>query len=355
MKDSHQDLSVLVLAGGSGTRFWPASRRRRPKQFLPLMGERSLLRRTTDRVLPLCGSAGLWVCTTSDLGAAVEAELPELPSGRILREPQGRNTAPAIAWSLSRMPEEVRDGIIVVLPADHMVSDEGAFRAVLERATEVAAVSSKVLTLGVVPDHAETGYGYLELADEPADDLGARRVVRFTEKPELETAEAFVSRGRYLWNAGIFVFRGSVMLDHLRRLQPEITATLRAIDQEPDRLAEHYAAMPKVSIDHGVMEFLDDLATLPLDCGWTDLGSWDALAGVLARDEQGMVAQGDIVALDCSDSIVYSESGTVAVLGVSNLIVVRSGDVVLIVPRGRSQEVRRLVAKLREEGREDLL
>ncbi|HEY4588581.1 MAG TPA: mannose-1-phosphate guanylyltransferase [Thermoanaerobaculia bacterium] len=353
-------MRALILAGGSGTRFWPLSRKSRPKQLLALEGERTLLRDTLERLAPRIGPESVWVCTTEALADAVRQDLPEVPAEQILSEPEGRNTAPAIAWAVSSMPEEARSDVVAVLPADHRMGDPAAFRDALERAGRVVEREDRVMTLGVVPRWAETGYGYLEL-EPPSEDTegtgedGVRRVRRFVEKPSAENAERFVRSGNYLWNAGIFLFRGTTLLDVVARLQPELARGLEEIAAAPDRLRELYGRLPADSIDYAIMEKLDGIATVPLDCGWSDLGSWEALDEVLPRDGQGNTGRGDTLAVDARGNLLFADQGTIAVLGVEDLVVVRTGDAVLVMPKGRSQEVRRIVNELTARGRGDLL
>lgn len=348
-------MHALILAGGSGTRFWPLSRRRSPKQLLALEGEDSLLQNTVERLAPLIAPTEVWVCTTQELADAVRAQLPEVPAAQILAEPRGRNTAPAIGWALSMMPSAVRDEVVAVLPADHRLTDAAAFRDALSRAGHAVRRDDFVVTLGVEPRWPETGYGYLELGEELDPTTGLRRVVRFTEKPDRELAETYFAGGRHLWNAGIFVFRGSTLLGHLERFEPAIADGLAELARSPERTAEIYAELPAVSIDYGVMERLETIATLPLDVGWSDLGSWEALTEVLPGDEDGNRRRGDVLAIDAEDNLLYAEHGTVAALGVSGLVVVSTGDTVLVMPRERSQEVRRIVDALRQKKRDDLL
>ncbi len=380
----------LILAGGIGSRFWPLSRRRRPKQLLDLLGGGSLAAATARRVEPLCGSGGIWVCTTEELAAAVAAELPGLDPSRILGEPSGRNTAPAIGWAVRSMPEAARWDVIAVMPSDHWVADEEAFREALRRgAAAVERGEYDVVTVGIAPAWPETGYGYLELAEAgpgrrparspervggpahpvdrqfPAPAEAARaapgevnRVVRFTEKPDAEKAARFVEGGRHFWNAGIFLFRGTVLLDLYREHLPELAAGIERLvaeDLDAALRREIYAGLESVSIDYGLMERLDSIGCVVADCGWNDLGSWASLAEALPPDGDGNRTVGDAIAVDARDNLLFAEEGTVAVVGVEGLAVVRTGDSVLVVPRERAQEVREVVERLRALDRRDLL
>lgn len=348
-------MQIIILAGGSGTRFWPLSRRQRPKQLVALEGDRTLLQSTCDRLEGLIDPQAIWVCTNTELVDEVARQLPALPRRQILAEPSGRNTTAAIGWSLISMPPTLRDEVVAVLPADHRVLDGNEFRTVLAAAGQAAEVHDGVVALGVRPRRPDTGYGYLEMG-EPIDGAGGlKSVERFREKPDAATAESFLAAGNFLWNAGIFVFRGSSMLRWIDRFEPEIGQCLRRIEATPERLAEIYPTIPSISIDYAVMERLEGLTALPLDCGWSDLGSWEAFDEILPADEAGNSQRGDVVAIDCRNSLLWSECGTVAAIGVSDLVVVRTGDAVLVMPRERSQEVRRIVDELRARDRDDLV
>ena len=348
-------MQALILAGGSGTRFWPLSRKRTPKQMLAFGETESLLQATVSRLDPLIEPESIWVCTTTALAPEVREQLPRVPSTQILEEPVGRNTALAIGWAVHSLPKELQNDVIVVLPADHHFEDVESFQATLEVAVSAAATQDTILTLGVRPTRAETGYGYLELGETLGDADRIRRVVRFTEKPDLESAREFVSSGNYLWNAGIFVFRGRVLLNRLEQYQPELTEGLAEIEKSPERLVEIYSDLPAISIDHGLMEKLSDLGTVPLDCGWTDLGSWEAMWEQLGPDSAGNVSSGEVISFDSKNNLIMSTDGLVAAIGVEGLVIVKTRDAVLVVPKERSQEVRWIVEQLSATGRDDLL
>lgn len=351
----------LILAGGIGSRFWPLSRRRRPKQLLDLLGDGSLVAATARRVEPLCGAERTWVCTTGELAAAVAAELPGLDSSRILGEPSGRNTAPAIGWAVRTMPEATRREVIAVMPSDHWVADEDAFREALGRgAMAVERGDHDVVTVGIAPAWPETGYGYLELdvPAEPGAPGGVEPVLRFTEKPDAETAARFKASGRHFWNAGIFLFRGTVLLDLYREHLPELAAGLEQLAADgldAARRREIYAGLESVSIDYGLMERIDSIGCVVADCGWNDIGSWGLLAEALPPDVDGNRTVGDTFAVDARDNLLFADEGAVAVIGVEGLAVVRTGDAVLVVPRERAQDVREIVEWLVARGRLDLL
>jgi len=348
-------MQALILAGGSGTRFWPVSRRSKPKQLLTFGGEESLLQSTVRRLQPLVEADSVWVCTTSDQAVEVRNQLPEISPTQILEEPMGKNTALAIGWSVRSLPRAARDDVIVVLPADHHIGEVEGFQDSLRTAAAAAFEKGIIVTLGVLPTRAETGYGYLEIGEYLDEGKTIRRVVRFTEKPDLEDAKRFVRGGNYLWNAGIFVFRGEVLLERLQEHQPVLASGLEKIAASPEDLGEVYSSLPAISIDHGLMEKLDDLGTVPIDCGWTDLGSWEALWEHLGGDANGNVASGDVLSVDTKDCLVMSTDGLVAAIGVENLVIVRTQDAVLVVPKERSQEVRRIVQRLAASGRSEQL
>jgi mannose-1-phosphate guanylyltransferase len=360
---------ALVMAGGSGTRFWPASRRDRPKQLLALAGGAPLLRATVDRVTPLTGADRILVATGARLLAATRAVVPELGAEQLLVEPVPRNTAPCIGWAATRVARRDPDAVMIALPSDQHVRDAEAFRATLARAVATAA-GGVITTIGVRPTRPESGFGYVEAADR-ADAAGARAVLRFVEKPPREQAEAFVASGRVYWNAGIFVFRVSDMLEAVARHLPALAEGLRAFDRaaldgrEEQAVEEGFAALPSVSIDYGVMEKLERIAVVPGDFGWSDVGSWLAAAELASeRDPHGNSAPAGSVLVAAERNHVVDARAAggragprrlVALVGVSDLVVVDTGDALLVVHRDQAQRVRDVVRILEERGEDDLL
>ncbi|GBC79111.1 Alginate biosynthesis protein AlgA [bacterium HR09] len=355
-------VKAVILAGGSGTRFWPFSRSSLPKQLLPLVEGRSLLRMTVDRVLPLCGREGVTVVTGQGIAEAVRQELPELSPEQFLIEPCGRDTAAAVAWAAWRELAAGRNPVLLVLPADHWVGDGEAFRRVLSAAAELAVESGGLVTVGIVPTLPETGYGYLELAEETGERNSVRcfRVRRFVEKPYLEKALAFLAAGCYRWNAGIFAFTAQALAEAVWKHLPELARGLDAMladsrhRGETGAVAHHYPSLPRISIDYGVMEKADNLWAVDGAFPWHDVGSFASFAEILPRGEAG-VSLGPVVAVETQDCVVLSRGPLVATLGVRGLVVVATEDAVLVATVENAQKVKALVAELEKRGLSHLL
>ena len=359
-------LFVVVLAGGRGTRFWPRSRRARPKQFLSLGGGRSLLQATVDRISPLVSLERILVVTTRDLAAAVRKDLPSLPRRNIVVEPVGRNTAPAIGLAALEALRRHADPTLVVMPSDHHVKKAAAFRrAVSAGARFVASERDALLTFGIPPLRAETGYGYIRVkgrASSPAKragggrDLAPRPIARFIEKPNRARAEALLRSGGVYWNSGVFLWRARTYLDALARHAPRIASGLERI-REGGRTrggaraaARLYARLPSISADYAVLERAQRVFVIPLDAGWSDVGSWLALADVAATDANGNVVEGQHVGIDTRRSILLAPGKLIATIGVEDLIVVDTGDALFVCDARRAQDVRSLVALLERKG-----
>lgn len=339
----------VILAGGRGERFWPLSRADRAKQFLPLAGDRTLLAATAGRLAGLVPLSRMSVVTGLDQVPQVRASLPELPLDGILAEPLGRNTAPAVALGAAWALREDPGAVIVVVPSDAWVGEAPLYQAALGAAIEAAQSADVLVTIGVVPTRPETGYGYLELGDPIVPGGPVHAVARFVEKPDAMTAVGYVTGGRHLWNCGIFVMKAAVLLAAVAQHLPELDAALAPLRAAPlltpAVLDAYYRAAPSISIDYGVMERADNVRTVRALFPWDDLGSWVALERILPS-QQGGVVQGEALLLDSPGAVVYSESGLVAAVGAADLVIVRTADATLVVPKSRAQEVRRLVQEL---------
>lgn len=352
---------VVVMAGGSGTRFWPASRRDRPKQFLSLASDRPLLAATVDRVLPTFPPDRIWVVTNEATAAATREMLPVLPADRVLGEPEGRDTAACVGWAATVLRRHDPDAICLVLPADHVIADESRFRSALGAAGDWVETHGGLLTFGIVPTRPETGYGYLQIGSRSAHQgaFAVHALDRFVEKPDAERAARYLESGDYLWNSGMFAWRATDLLAEIERQLPVLAAGLARLgksDGDAQRLlAQVYPSLPRVSVDFGVMEGAERCWTIPVDFGWSDVGSWPALVEVLSADASGSVQRGRVVALDATDCVLVADGPAVAAVGVRGLVVVATADAVLVVPRDQAQRVKEVVAVLADRGWDHLL
>jgi mannose-1-phosphate guanylyltransferase / mannose-6-phosphate isomerase len=356
----------VVMAGGSGTRLWPLSRAAYPKQFLVLTADnRSLYQQAIQRLERLAGdafdvAAPITVGNEEHRFMALD-QLREIGhnAGQLLLEPSGRNTAPAMTLAALAAAEGAADPVLVVTPADHVVTDAAAFTRAMHDAIRAAA-GGAVVVLGITPDRPETGYGYIKCA--PGNDGAARVVTQFVEKPDLVTAQRYLADGHYTWNSGMFVLRASAWLDALRRFRPDILVATRnawgarSTDQRFVRPgAAEFAAVPSESIDYAVMEHCPgsgiDIRMVPLSAGWNDLGAWDAVWQVAAKDSHGNAALGDAMLAGSRNCLVHSSGRLVSLVGVDNLVVIETADAVLVADRARSQEVKAIVTALEQQGR----
>jgi len=344
---------AVIMAGGSGTRFWPASRPGRPKQLLPLApgDERTLLAATAERIAPLVPPENVLVVTSAALADATAAALPEVPRENVLAEPIGRNTAPCVGWAAAQVRRRDPEGVLLVLPADHHIGDVPAYLSVLERGV-ASAKDGSLVTVGIRPTRPETGYGYLEVGAEVAD--GVHDARRFVEKPNRQRAEQFLASGSYLWNSGMFFFRADAILEAIATHLPGLSEQLDAYDEaaakgeEATLVEQTYATLPAVSIDHGVMEKAKRVLVVPGSFGWSDLGSWTTAWELARRDAADNAAPDDAVLVDASGCYVSAPAGkTVALVGVRDLVVVDTEDALLVVPREEAQRVREVVAALK--------
>ena len=348
-------LIPVILSGGSGTRLWPLSRESHPKQFLPLLGEKSLLQSTWLRLRGLPGADAPLVVANEEHRFMVAEQLRQVgatPSALIL-EPVGRNTAPAIAVAALRAMKGGDDPVLLVLPSDHVIADENAFRAAVLVAME-SARAGYLVTFGIVPTAAETGYGYINAA--PGE--GVRDVLRFVEKPDQATAETYVASGEYFWNSGMFAFLASRYLEELEKNQPRMVELAResldkaTVDADFLRLDKtSFSACPADSIDYAVMEKTDRAQVIPIDVGWNDVGSWSALWSVVEQDGNGNAHRGDVIARDCRNTLAISDKRLVALIGLTDIVAVDTDDALLIAHKDRVQDVKEIVAALKRDKR----
>jgi mannose-1-phosphate guanylyltransferase len=336
----------VILAGGKGERFWPISRRHRPKQFLCLDGSgKSLLQATAERLLNLAGGwQGLWVITAAHLAAGVREQLPQLSESNLLIEVEGRDTAPAVAWATLEIAQRCgEDAVIGFFPADHWIGDETAFCQTLHAAAELAMTKRAIATLGIHPTYPAIGYGYIEQGEQLGlfQELPAYQVSRFTEKPDRSTAESFLASGRFSWNAGMFIFPAGVALSELHIHAPEIIEPLE--QQGPSA----YPNLPKLSIDYALMEKTQQACVLPVHFSWDDLGDWNAIERLLKQDNPN-VELARHVGLDTQGSLLYAtdEDDLIVTIGLEDTVIVRDKKVTLIVKKDRTQEIKQVLKKL---------
>ncbi len=345
---------ALILAGGSGTRLWPLSTDERPKPFLPLAGPRSLLRETFDRAARLCGEANVLFSARDSHAPHLAKELPGLSPSRLVLEPERRNTAPAIALAALAVADEDPDGVLVVLPSDQAVRDADEIHRALSLAARSAAPGDAFLTLGIPPTRPETGFGYLEAGAETAP--GVREVVRFVEKPPLADAERYAASGSHYWNAGIFAFSVRLLFSEMERLCPDVLSAMRAAHEarragDDDAFAAAFRSCRGVSIDYAVMEKAKAVRTVPSACGWSDLGSWEAVLEFRGGADGRSVLSGPAIEEGGAGNLVLASDRPVRLLGLSDVVVVDSPDGLLVMRRGASDLLRASVEKSLAEAR----
>lgn len=348
-------ITPVILSGGSGTRLWPLSRSQRPKQLLALTGERTMLQMTAARCTDRARFGAAIIVTNALHAGEIATQLNQERPAAIILEPAGRNTAPAIALAAL---ESAPDAPLLVMPSDHVIDDVAAFHAAIEAAMPLVQ-QGWLVTFGITPDKPETGYGYIRRGEPVA--AGVQKVDAFIEKPDLARAQTYLAEGNYSWNGGIFLFRADAYLAALERFEPDMLAAVRTSLEGAARegsmivpAAEAFLSARSESIDYAVMEKADQVAVVPVEMGWSDVGSWDALHLLGVPDEKGNVIQGDVVSIDSSGCMIRSEGPVVTVAGVSDLIVVATQDAVMILPRGSSQEVKKIVEALKARGHETL-
>lgn len=351
-------LHGVIMAGGSGERFWPLSRKATPKQLLNIVGQETMIEQAADRLRPLVDESRTWAVTTVSQATPLRRLLPGIPDSHILKEPVGRNTAPCIALAAYAIAREDPQAVMVILPADHVISPKGKFQKTLRAAARAAGETGGLITIGVAPTFPATGYGYIRRGRKVGRFASSEfyRVERFIEKPDRARARKLVLSPLYTWNSGIFIWTFTAIARALEEHLPEIARGLSPLKSLPLRrrnsfLRQTYPGLPAVSIDYGIMEKDREVLVTAAGFKWDDVGSWSALDKYLPADRAGNRRRGDVVVLDCDRCLGVSDGPLVGLVGVADLVVVATGDAVLVCPRGKAQDVKKLVGKLRKDKR----
>jgi mannose-1-phosphate guanylyltransferase len=347
--------TAVIMAGGRGERLWPLSTSDKPKQFLPLAGDRTLLQETVARIAPLVPAERTYVVVPQEFAHLVQEQL-DIPGENIVIEPMGRNTASCLGLAGLVLRAKDSQAVMIALPADHVIRYPDRFRAILDAAVRVAADGEHLVTLGIVPDRPATGYGYIRRGDRlrQLGEVGVYRARGFTEKPDRKTATQFLAAGEYLWNSGMFVWRVDTFLDAIAKHMPDLHAALCEIEPHLGRpdwgevVAQVYESLPSVSIDYGVMEKAANVVVIPADIGWSDVGDWSALGAVLPADPQGNVCRAHHVGVDTEGCIVFAADPErlVATIGLKDVVIVETEQGLLVMRKDRAQEVRRILGLL---------
>lgn len=358
----YRHVYVVIMAGGSGTRFWPLSRRKRPKQLLDLFGGTTLLEQTVNRAEKIVTPEQIYVLTNSLVRSHIGQLLQDIPHHQIVAEPAQRNTAPTIGLAAHEILRRDPQGIMVVLPADHVVRKPGTFRNALKVGCRWAATEGRSVVLGIKPTRPETGYGYIHLGRRERNPGSERlfRVEKFIEKPALDVARRYVASKRYLWNSGTFIWRASTLLENLQRFQPAMAAGLEQIAaaggiDNPQVLKRLFPRLKKISIDYALMEKLDSVFAVTADIGWSDVGSWAVAYDLSAKDRHGNVMPANSICLDSRGNMIVGSRKFLVTVGVEDLVIVEARDALLVCTRAQSQKVGEAVQELERRGKKSLL
>jgi len=352
---------AVIMAGGGGTRFWPLSRKNKPKQFLNISGNDVMINETIKRFAGMIPYENTYIVTmASQQKILEEVLLKDIPKKNILVEPVGRNTAPCILYAALHIYERHGDAIMCVFPSDHYIANVQEFRVKLSMAITLAKKTNKLITIGIKPTFPSTGYGYINF-DIQSNNNGAYEVLEFVEKPDFERAKKYVNSGNYLWNSGIFIWKISVILENFKRFLPRLYERAQEIlnvvgtQSEKEVLERVYPTLQNISIDYGIMERSNEVLVIPADFGWSDIGSWDTLGAIFPPDDDGNIIKADFIGIDTKNCIIYGDGKVIATIGLNNMIVVNTEDALLICPKERAQDVKEIVERIKEQKRIELL
>jgi mannose-1-phosphate guanylyltransferase len=352
---------AILMAGGRGSRFWPVSNKKSPKQFLKIIGDQSMLQITFDRVTQLVGLSNIYVVTEKGFQDKVSQQLPELATENILEEPMGKSTAAAVGFAAMTVLRKCQDATLLLLPSDHYINNLEQFLSTVVSISAYAAENDALCTIGVSPTAPETGYGYIQLNEVPKKDSDQiLKVKRFVEKPDIYTAIEYLKEGRYLWNSGIFIFNSKTLLEAILCYMPGLFKGLEKLKELPfpypeKELSTIYESFENVSIDYGIMEKAENVFCVPGDFGWSDTGSWTALNKFIDKDEHGNIVQGEVINIGCKDCILVGDETVAAGINLRNLIVVSSKKGVLVCHKDNSQEVKKIVSQLEKQNKTQFL
>ena len=354
-KETMQNLYTLIMAGGSGTRFWPRSKTKKPKQYLNIFGDSSLLQDTIDRFATFTSHHKIYVVSSAAQAEVLEAQTPMLPKENLIYEPVGKNTLPCIGLAAMYAELEDPDGIMVVSPSDHLITNNELFKDTVLAAAKIAHERNGIVTIGITPTYPATGYGYVKTAEDitGTEKIRQFKVERFVEKPNEQTASEYLESGGFYWNSGLFIFKISVFLEAVQQFAPELYVDLRKIQADlgkpgyPQTLDTIYRAVQSISVDYGIMEHADNIYLVEGNFDWNDLGSWESVYLTDKKDENGNAGSGETLLIDTKNSYVHAGNSLVAVVGLDDVIVVQDGDTILVCKRDKAEDVKKIVDQLK--------
>jgi len=350
---------AVIMAGGSGTRFWPYSRNSRPKQLLNIVGETSMLQMTVDRLKKMNGVTDVFIVTRSDLADIIKEEISGIKEENVIVEPSGKNTAPCIGLSALKIQQLNDDAVMGVFPADHLIVGHKQFEKAISTAKHVARKKNALVTIGLKPTFPSTGYGYIQYdSDSDVDHLDAYSVKVFAEKPPLSLAKKFIESGDFLWNSGMFIWKVDTLLTNMEKHMPDLHRQLSKINKKLEKnrsIDSLWGRITPESIDYGLMEKAEDVYLVKAEFEWSDLGSWNTVYNYSPKSDEGNAVKGDGIVIDGKDNFIQSEDKLTAIVGLDNIVVVNTADATLVIPKDKVENVKELVVELKKQKREELL